>query len=343
MALEIRTEPPKFLFLQTNQRCNLRCTHCSYWLNKDSDKANYLSTGERLAFLTAFQRLGGKVMVTCGGEPMLDLDAYYALTVGCHELGLRCFSVVNGTRIHNRRAAERMVVEGPSEITISLDHWDSSRNDELRGVRGAHLVASEAVRLLVEARNRMKSDVKVNVMTILSEDTWPTLPKFFDYALNKLGADKLKLNVIQPTFQGRGEDSYFSGSRIGNVGECMRTIAECDEQFGISRNPQWVYDVAMYLKSIRNPLMGWNSSRETSTAICNSYDRNIMLDLYGNARLCFSELYPSIKVSPDSLEDYWNRVSVPIRNCMVGCKQYCGISHSVRASESTLKAINAEA
>lgn len=332
-----RSEPPKFLFLQTNQRCNLKCTHCSYWHNTDSDRANYLSLEARIAFLTEFKRIGGQGMVTCGGEPMLDLEDYFALTSACRRLELCCLSVVNGTRVHTKQAAERMLLEGPSEITISLDHWNAEDNDRLRGVKGAHLVASKAVQLLVEARAKLSLETPINVMTILSEDTWPTLEPFFNYALNTLGADKLKLNLIQPTFQGRGEDAYFSGSRIKDIDACLSMVNWCDSLFGIKRNPEWLSDVEMYLRAIRNPLLGWNSSRGTDRAICNSYDRNIMLDLYGNARLCFSNLFPDIKLTPGELEAFWFEESVPIRNCMVGCKQYCGISHSVRKSESTLK------
>ncbi len=268
---------------------------------------------------------------------MLDLEEYYAITGACRSLGLGCFSVVNGTRVHNERSAYRMVSEGPSEVTISLDHWIPEENDRLRGVKGAHSVASRAIELLVKAREKAKSSVKVNVMTIVSEDTWRTLPDFFSYALEILGADKLKLNIIQPTFQGRGEDGYFSTSRIKDIDGCMAVIRECDSRFGIARNPQWLLDVEMYLRSVRNPLKGWSSERGTETAICNSYDRNIMLDLYGGARLCFSPMFPSVKIAPSELEDYWYRASLPIRECMVGCKQYCGISHSVRQSESTLK------
>jgi MoaA/NifB/PqqE/SkfB family radical SAM enzyme len=337
MASIRRSNPPKFLFMQTNQRCNLKCTHCSYWLNDDSDSANYLSREQRIEFLTEFKKMGGQGMVTCGGEPMLDLEEYFALTSACRRLELRCLSVVNGTRIHNRQAAERMLKDGPSEITISLDHWNAEDNDRLRGVKGAHLVASKAVQLLVEARAKLGYGTPINVMTILSEDTWPTLEVFFNYVLNELGADKLKLNLIQPTFQGRGEDAYFSGSRVKDVDGCVSMIRWCDSQFGIKRSLEWLSDVEMYLRSVRNPLMGWNSSRGTERAICNSYDRNIMLDLYGNARLCFSTLFPDTKLTPKELKSFWFEDSIPIRNCMVGCKQYCGISHSVRRSESTVK------
>lgn len=276
-------------------------------------------------------------MVTCGGEPMLDIEDYYALTIGCRERALGCFSVVNGTRIPTSRAADRMIAEGPSEITISLDHWDPSENDRLRGVRGAHYVASRAVELLVEARARANASTPINIMTILSEDTWRSLDSFFRYALG-LGVDKLKLNVMQPTFQGKSvNDAYFSGSRIRDIDGCMAAIRKADNLFGIARNPDWLSDVEMYLRSIRNPLLGWSTSRGTARGICNSYDRNIMLDLYGGARLCFSETFPSTPLQPADLKDFWFDYSLPIRACMVGCKQYCGISHSVRRSESTLK------
>lgn len=42
-----RANPPRFMFVQTNQRCNLKCTHCEYWKLDDDDRANYLSTERR--------------------------------------------------------------------------------------------------------------------------------------------------------------------------------------------------------------------------------------------------------------------------------------------------------
>lgn len=280
-------------------------------------------------------------MVTCGGEPMLDLQEYFALTTHCRNIGLRCLSVVNGTRIHTESAAERMLLMGPSEVTISLDHWLPEQNDRLRGVAGAHLVATRAVRLLVAARAKLGVETPIYVMTILSEDTWKSLDSFFDFVLNELGADKLKLNIIQPTFQNTLQtDTYYAGARVSDVDSCLAMIRSVDVKYGISRNPEWLSDVEMYLRSIRNPLRGWSNCKGTEKAICNSYDRNIMLDLYGRAKLCFSDLFPGIKLNGShELESFWNEYSVPIRERMIGCRQYCGISHSVRKSESTLKVL----
>lgn len=341
-----RLNPPKFLFLQTNQRCNLLCAHCHYWKKSDSDSANYLTLARRRELMSEFKELGGQVVVTCGGEPMLDLEPYFDLCSGARSSGLKLFSVVNGTRVSTQPIAERMILEGPSEITISLDHWLPEEHDRLRGVKGSFFAAVRAIKLLVAARERLAMKVPIYAMTIVSEDTYPTLDRFYQFAL-ELGADKLKLNIVQPSFQGHGPDEFFQHASVKDVEACLRIIRHCDSVFGISRNPQWLADVEMYLRSVsdcKSRLDGWASHRGTQEAICNSYDRNIMVDLYGNARLCFNTIFPSLPLeSYGDLTRYWNEWSLPLRDCMVGCKQFCGISHSVRASESTLKNLPGEA
>ena len=48
----------------------------------------------------------------------------------------------------------------------------------------------------------------------------------------------------------------------------------------------------MYLDSLRGRTdleHGWGSGARTRDHICNTYERNIMVDHYGLARLCFSD------------------------------------------------------
>src|SRR6185369_7967908 len=341
----MRTSGPRFLFLQTNQRCNLRCTHCHYWLLNDDYSAEYLSLKRRRQLVREFAEIGGETVVTCGGEPMLDLDAYIDLMQACREYGLGCMSVINGTQVQTIEMAQAMCMDGPSEITVSLDHWIPAEHDRLRGVVGSHAMAVRAIELLLKARTETR-DLPIHVMTILSEDTWPTLDKFFEFVFNlglDLGTDrvdKLKLNMKQPTFEGKGKDRYFDNARVSDVDACMAMIRACDERWNIPRNPAWLADVEMYLRSVNScstRLMGW-SNAGTTEAICNSYDRNIMIDLYGKARLCFSHSYPAVQLNNrGDLTSFWHEHSLPIRESMIGCKQFCGISHSVRATSSLLK------
>lgn len=335
---------PRFLFLQTNQRCNLKCTHCEYWRLNDEDSANYLSFERRTELIREFAALGGEALVTCGGEPMLDLVDYLGLMSAARAQGLRALSVTNGTVISSLARAHQVLEFGPSEITISFDHWRESEHDRLRGCHGAWQRAVRAVRWLRLARQERGSHTPIYAMALVSEDTWRTLWQFFEFAFCDLGVDKLKLNFAQPTFQHRGGgDEYFAGARISDVAGCLAEIRKCDERWEIRRNPEWLRAVEDYLTSAarcKSPLLGWAHHGGTETAICNSYDRNIMIDLYGRARLCFSDRFPHVQLHErGDLAAFWYGSSLPIREKMIGCRQFCGISHSVRKEPSTLKVL----
>lgn len=332
--------PPTFLFLQTNQRCNLKCTHCFYWKRNDDDRGNYLTPARRRELVAEFAELGGKNIVTCGGEPMLDLLEYFDLMGAARANGLGALSVVNGTRIKTLEMACDVLTHGPTEITVSIDHWLPEEHDRLRGAVGSHRMAMTALELLLKARRQLGVKTPIYVMTILSEDTWPTLDLFYSRILTDLGADKLKLNPIQPSFQGGGPDPYYAAARVRDVPGCMAMIAKCDELFSIPRNPAWLAAVEMHLRSAamhKPALLGWHNPEGSTEAICNSYERNIMVDLYGNARLCFSDSYPHAPLTQrGDLAEFWNHTSLPVRDAMVGCKQFCGVSHSVRREPSLL-------
>jgi hypothetical protein len=121
--------------------------------------------------------------------------------------------------------------------------------------------------------------------------------------------------------------------------ELHRIIGECDEKYGLGLNPVWRDQVRMYFRSLAKAAdvtRGWGSRGGTDEHICNTYERNIMVDHYGVARLCFSTGFPGMQLKArGDLARFWNGAEF-IRNSMRRCNQYCGISHSVRRESSTL-------
>jgi hypothetical protein len=62
-----------------------------------------------------------------------------------------------------------------------------------------------------------------------------------------------------------------------------------------------------------------------------------MVNLYGNAGLCFNSAFPSIPLKArGDLTTFWYERSLPIHEKMTECNRYCGISHSVRRENATL-------
>lgn len=333
--------PPRFVFMEINKRCNLRCQHCDFWRRDDEDRAKYLTLGRKREILSEFASMNpdGHVVI-CGGEPMLDLDEYFGLTGLCREFGLRALSVVNGTRIRTREMADRMIRFGPNEISISLNSHREYLHDRTRGIPGAFQKAVQALRLLIESRAKLSADdTRIYVMGLIYRDNYRDLEAFYDFVLNDIGADKLKLNFLQPAFGQDGETDPFFAEQTGVDPATLAAIIEqCDKKFNLGLNPTWLGQVSMYFESLKGIVdldRGWGSLFGTSEHICNTYERNVMINHYGIARLCFSTEFPGkLLEKPGDLRALWEG-SNAIRARMRRCNRFCGISHSVRRESST--------
>jgi MoaA/NifB/PqqE/SkfB family radical SAM enzyme len=335
-------QPPRFLFLSINKRCNLRCEHCVFWHDDDDDRAAYLSRDGRRRVLGELSELNPQAsVVICGGESMLDLDDYFDVSRECRSLGLTCISVVNGTRIRSPEMAERMIEQGPHEISISLNSHRADLHDRTRGVPGAFVKAVKALTLLRDARERLGGESKIYVMALVFAENYRELPEFYDFVLNDLRVDKLKLNFLQPSFGGAEEDRFFAEQSGVDADELAEIISGCDRRFSLGLNPIWQRQVHMYFTSLagaRNLEKGWDSGFETRQHICNTYERNIMVDHYGEARLCFAADFRGEKLEKaGDLRRFWTGAD-DVRRQMRACNRPCGISHSVRNSSSTLAA-----
>jgi hypothetical protein len=345
-----RETPPTFIFLQTSRSCNLRCTRCEFWkLEEDREDDGRIPWQRQKEIVEEFAEIGGTTLVTCGGEPMLNLEAWFRLHGLVRSLGMTGISVTNGTVIKSAEIADRVVREGPAEISLSIDGPSAATHDVLRGVDGAFDKVVRSLRLLVEARERLRQSgggpgPKIYAMTILGEEIYRELPAFYELILNDIQADKLKMNVQQPSFgQDGGADLAYAKGCIRDVDGLMTILRECSTRYNLNLSTAWLRDVEMYYRSLHGDTtvhLGWKSHGEgrgqTKEHICNTYNRNIMVDLAGEARLCFSTHYPGTKlVAPGDLRTFWYEGSLPTRERMLGCNRYCGISHSVRRTAAT--------
>ncbi len=311
----------------------------------DADSQNYLSPARQAQIVGEFAAMSPDgAVVTCGGEPMLNLDAYFGLCRTVRDAGLRMLSVVNGTRIRTSQMAERMVLAGPHEISVSLNAPSSFEHDRTRGISGAFGQATRAIKLLLEARERLgATDTRVYVMGLIYASNHRLIPQFYDFVLKELKADKLKLNFIQPTFGQSGEiDPFFAMESKVDSAAVVELIKQSDQRHQLGLNPQWLDDVSMYFESladIADSDRGWHSQGRTARHICNTYDRNIMIDSYGMARLCFSHDFRGEKLEqPGDLLRLWQGAA-DIRDKMRDCNRFCGISHSVRRQSSTMEGL----
>jgi len=229
--------PPRFLFIDLDKRCNLKCQHCMYWLQDDDDKDGYISVERRLEIIEEFAEMNPQgTVVGCGGEKMLELDNYFATTRHCRDLQVGCFSVINGTRVKDIKTVDRMITERPSEITVSLNSQLPEVHDRTRGVPGSFKMAVQALRLMLEARERMEVIKPIYAMAVIWEQNYRELDAFYGFVLNDIGA---KFGPHDDQF----DDVFFEQNIIRDHGGLVAVIKACDEKYQLNINPAWLEHV----------------------------------------------------------------------------------------------------
>jgi hypothetical protein len=177
-------------------------------------------------------------------------------------------------------------------------------------------------------------------MGLVYASNYRNLDGFYDFVLNDVGADKLKVNFIQPSFGQNGEvDKFYEEEGEVDADVLLAQLELCDQKYGLGLSQIWMQQAAMYFRSLakrQDRARGWAMGAGTEEHICNSYERNVMVDNFGMARLCFSSQFKGrVLEKPGDLTALWTE-SAAVRDEMRGCNQVCGISHSVRREATTL-------
>jgi MoaA/NifB/PqqE/SkfB family radical SAM enzyme len=124
-----------------------------YWTREEVVLPTHITIEERSEIIQEFQELNPNgAIVICGGEALMNPERYWPITRQCRQLGLKCLSVMNGTMVTDLAMAKKLIIEGPTEITISLNSYIPEVHDSTRGVTGSFELAVNAIRLLLEAR-----------------------------------------------------------------------------------------------------------------------------------------------------------------------------------------------
>jgi MoaA/NifB/PqqE/SkfB family radical SAM enzyme len=139
-----------------------------YWTREEVVLPTHISIEQRSDIIAEFSTLNPQgAVVICGGEALMNPERYWPITRQCRSLGLRCLSVMNGTMVTDLRFARRLLTEGPSEITISLNSYIPEVHDSTRGITGSFDLAVNAIRLLLQARKELRGIIHVELSFLL--------------------------------------------------------------------------------------------------------------------------------------------------------------------------------
>jgi len=127
--------------------CNLTCEHC--YRDAGSPQPDELTLAEGITLLDELAKLGFRMVIFSGGEPLLRSELYDWIR-HAQKQGLISVLGSNGTLLNEERA-RRLKEAGLKRVGISLDSIDPQQHDRFRGSVGAWQLAVRGMEHAVQA------------------------------------------------------------------------------------------------------------------------------------------------------------------------------------------------
>lgn len=291
--------PLHSLYFYLTEGCNLRCRHC--WIAPAYQPAERTYPALELnlfgSIIQQAKPLGLKSVKLTGGEPLLHPDIRQILEIIRKE-ELRLIVETNGVLCTQELADEMARCKSPF-VSVSLDGADAETHEWVRGVEGSFDAAVEGARNLVRAG--FKPQIIMTLMRRNKEHMEPVVR-----LVEKLGAESVKFNIVQPT--ARGENIHkarenLSIEELVELGHWVET--ELSEKAGIR--------IVFSHPPAFRPLSRMFGDNSDGCGICGIFG---ILGVLGNSSyaLCgIGETVPDLvfgHAGQDRLEEIWHETSV---------------------------------
>ncbi len=195
-AMILKKYPLQTLYFYLTGDCNLACRHC--WISPQYQRAavsqSCLEYDLFSAIIAEAKPLGLTSVKLTGGEPLIHPRITGVLSfVQQEDLNLTIES--NGIALTPELASQIAAGKNPF-LSISLDGSTAATHEWVRGVSGSFDLAVKGIRTAVDAG--IKPQI---IMTIMRRNVHQ-IESLIDLG-ERMGADSVKLNILQPTARGK--------------------------------------------------------------------------------------------------------------------------------------------
>jgi MoaA/NifB/PqqE/SkfB family radical SAM enzyme len=306
---DLRLEHLPLVTLYLTERCNSRCITCDYWRHGRRD----MSGDSVLRLLPSLRRMGTRVALISGGEPLLNPE-WYDIALHLKEAGLGLWLLTSGLSLakHATRIAEVF-----DAVTVSMDGTNKQTYAAIRGLDAFDKVC-EGIRAAVNA------GLKVGLRATLQRANYRELPRFVELAhdLEARYISFLAVDVANPHAFGRAAgfaaDLALRSEDLPVLEQLIQDLAaERPDDFRngfIAESPAKLLRLHQYFAAVcgRGPY---------PPVKCNAPELSAVLDVTGAVHPCFFISGPAATARRDEAGNEPDLESALNTDAMVSLRQ----------------------
>jgi radical SAM protein with 4Fe4S-binding SPASM domain len=270
---------PRYLYLTITRECNLRCQQCHFWAYKDPP--DRLSIEELKGVIDQFCELNPEgIVVFSGAETTVRKEEFFELSRYVSSKGMIATCVTNGYDF-DEASCERMILEGPRFITVSLDSHIPEVHNRLRGKKDVFERAVKTIERLVKYRDKYPfKRAGITVIAIIYNENIESLFDYIEF-VRSFGVNGVLFQILSPTFARVGEEDKFFKNHFFRDKERAKDLL--DRLYRRYRDDPFVNlkrdDIEWFKAYIDNPEF-------LTEPFCDSHNKNIFIELTGDVVLC---------------------------------------------------------
>jgi len=326
-----RTFVLPLLILFPTGRCNSRCVSCDWWKQSGADD---LTIDEIRGLARALPRLGTRVVVFSGGEPLLRpevfdaADAFITRDITLHLL-------TSGVLLE--RFADR-VGRRFSRVCVSLDATTDALYERIRGVNALSTVARGVARLRRDA-----PQVPVTGRATLHRANFRELPRLIDHA-RAIGLDAISFLPADVSSHAFGRDTVPDAQSLvldaDEVEEFAQVVERTVAAYASDFESGFVSESADKLRRLPQYYAALRGDAAFPRVSCTAPWVSVVVEANGSVRPCFfHEAVGNIRQTPletiigDNLRRFRDHLDVGANPVCVRC--VCSLNTSWRSAPWT--------
>jgi radical SAM protein len=183
---------------EMTRACDLACVHCR--AAAQSRRSQFeLTTEQGFALIDEIARLGPRVFVITGGDPLKRDDLYDTIKYA-KDAGLEPSVTPSATPLLTPEAIARMKQNGVTRLAISLDHYRREDHDDFRRVKGSFDLT---IRAIEAARD---NDIPIQINSTVSKRTAADMPKLAELLAKYSNVVMWSVFFLVPTGRAKSGD-----------------------------------------------------------------------------------------------------------------------------------------
>lgn len=220
----------KNLVIKPILKCNANCAFCEQRLDhyKKSNNQSSLSFENWMQILYQAAALKVNCVSISGGEPTLYKNLLSLIEI-CKSNSLKVHLKTNAFLI-DKEYAHRLSSSGLDLCTISIYSQDSDIHDRIKGLRGSHNSAVQAIEYL------KNEGIKINIQTILTSNIMNNFDEYLDW-IGKLRVNNLYISYLEGNYSiGRPTMNEISDFVSNMIPKCKSILSNILEKYSRSLN-----------------------------------------------------------------------------------------------------------